>query len=370
MSSKISYPKIANDRELYLELKKRVKERVQNLPDKRQWYLQAKAFIFPLIYFSCYLTALFFGVAHPSLYLGMYLLMGLTIVLIYLNVIHEAAHFNVFKKRKYNEWTLRIFDLIGANSYIWRKRHIVSHHAYPNVDGWDTDMEQSGAIKIFPHTKAHGAQKFQHLYVPFIYPLYLFNWVLLRDPRDFFSKNRIIYKVHGPAPKKEKIKLVLFKLFYFFYQIAVPILFFKASFGLAFGAWALQAFVASIFALFVLLPLHPLPDNAFPLPDEKEQLPYSWMRHQFEVTNDLTHNNWFIRHILGNFNFHVAHHLFPQYSYAVYNEVTDEIVKFANEHQMPYKKFTLLKALGKHYELLKLNAHDAPLHHVFEELDS
>src|SRR5699024_380872 len=165
-----------------------------------------------------------------------------------------------------------------------------------------------------------------------------------------------IYRVHGAAPGKEKVKMILYKLFYFFYQIVVPIVFFKASFGLAFGAWLLQIIVASIFALFVLLPLHPLPDNEFPVPDADNNLPFSWMVHQLEVTNDLTNNNWFVRHVLGNFNFHVAHHLFPKYSYVYYNEITDEIVKFAKEHQLVYKRFSLFTALGKHYQLLKMNA--------------
>jgi linoleoyl-CoA desaturase len=49
----------------------------------------------------------------------------------------------------------------------------------------------------------------------------------------------------------------------------VPVLFFKVSIGLALGAWFLQVIAASIFALFVLLPLHPLPDNAFPKLDKR-----------------------------------------------------------------------------------------------------
>jgi hypothetical protein len=43
--------------------------------------------------------------------------------------------------------------------------------------------------------------------------------------------------------------MVAYKLFYFFYQIAVPVLFFKVSIGLALGAWFLQVIAASIFAL-------------------------------------------------------------------------------------------------------------------------
>src|SRR5699024_3986979 len=132
----------------------------------------------------------------------------------------------------------------------------------------------------------------------------------------------------------------------------------------------LQIIVASLFALFVMLPLHPLPDNAFPHPNENNELPFSWLRHQLEVTNDLSNNNWFVRNVLGNFNFHVVHHLFPNYSYSYYNEITDEIEACAREHDLPYKRIPLGKALKRLYLLLKANANNKALNHVFEELDS
>lgn len=357
------------EKKLFIELASRVKSRVKSISENRDVYIKIKAIVLPLLYFGSYVIALF-NAENRKLYISLYVLMGITIVLIYLNLIHEAAHDNIYKTKKYNKWVLNILNLLGANSYIWRSRHILSHHHYPNVEGWDTDVEQSGPLLIFPNTEPKGVQKYQDKYFIFIYPFYLFNWMLIRDFRDFFGRKRIIRKVQGEAPLREKVKMILYKLFYFFYQIAVPVLFFKASFGLAFGAWFLQILVASVFALFVLLPLHPLPDNEFPTPDNLNILPFSWMKHQLEVTNDLSENNWFIRHILGNFNFHIAHHLFPGYSYVYYNEITDEIVKFTKEHHIIYKKFPLLTALKKHYELLHMNAKGVPLHHVLEELDS
>ncbi|MCO6498165.1 MAG: fatty acid desaturase [Chitinophagaceae bacterium] len=369
MISKPVYFDSREERELFKELAQKVKQRVAAIPEDRDVYIKIKAIILPLIYFGSYVVALF-NTHNKGLYVGLFALMGVTIVLIYLNLIHEAAHDNIYRSKRYNKWVLNLLNLLGANSYIWRKRHILSHHHFPNVDGWDTDVEQSGPIQIFPNNEPVGIQKYQDRYFIFIYPFYLFNWMLLRDFKDFFGKNRVIRKVHGVPPVKEKVKLILYKVFYLFYQIAVPVLFFKASFGLAFGAWFLQVFVASVFALAVLLPLHPLPDNEFPVPDDLNKLPFSWMKHQLEVTNDLTHNNWFIRHILGNFNFHIAHHLFPGYSYVYYNEITDEIVKFAEVHHLRYKKFPLTTALKKHYELLHMNAKGVPLHHVLEELDS
>ncbi|MBF6610477.1 MAG: fatty acid desaturase [Chryseobacterium sp.] len=349
------YQKNTEETLLFNKLRKRVKDRVASIPENRDVSIQWKVIILPLLYFGLY-TAALVNAQYLFMYSVLFASMGILLVLIYLNLIHEAAHNNIFKSKKLNALVLRIFDLVGANSYIWKKRHIVSHHAYPNVDGWDTDIEQSGVLKIYPHIEPKGIQKIQHRIFFLIYPLYLFNWMFIRDFRDFFDKNRIILKTQGAIPLSEKIKMIIFKLFYFFYQIAVPVIFFEASLGLALGAWLIQIMVASIFALFVLLPLHPLPDNEFPQLDEEKNLPYSWLRHQFEVTNDLKENNWFVRHVLGNFNYHVAHHLFPNYSYAYYDEITDEIKEFARENNLNYKRFSMFTALGKHYQLLKSNA--------------
>ena len=352
---KPSYHKVQEETQLFNVLRNRVNARVEEIGGDRDLSIQIKSVILPLIYFGLYFMAIF-NASNPYLYIGGYILMGITLVLIYLNLIHEAAHNNIFKNKKYNEAVLKIFDFVGANSYIWKKRHIVSHHAYPNVDGWDTDIEQSGLLKIYPHIPTKGIQKIQHRIFIFIYPLYLFNWMFIRDFRDFFDKNRVIQKTQGKIPTREKVKMVTFKAFYFFYQIIVPILFFGISWKMALGAWFLQVIVASVFALFVLLPLHPLPENEFPQLNEENGLPFSWLRHQFEVTNDLTNNNWFTRNILGGFNYHVAHHLFPNYSYVYYDEITDEVKKFARENNLNYKQFPITVALGKHYQLLKTNA--------------
>ncbi|MGN7756546.1 fatty acid desaturase family protein [Chryseobacterium sp. 22532] len=361
---KPSYLKNSEDIRLFNELRKKVNQRLEQIPENRDIYIQIKAVILPLVYFALYFFALF-NVDKPWIYIGSFVLMGISLVLIYLNLIHEAAHNNIYKSKRLNSLVLHIFDFVGANSYIWKKRHIASHHAYPNVDGWDTDIEQSGLLLIVPWVKAKGVQKFQHRFFFLVYPLYLFNWMFIRDFRDFFDKERVILKTQGSIPFIEKIKMVIYKLFYFFYQIVVPILFFKVSIGLALGAWGLQIIAASIFALFVLLPLHPLPDNAFPKLDTKNGLPFSWLRHQFEVTNDLKENNWLVRNILGNFNFHVAHHLFPNYSYMYYNEITEEIEEFAKEHNLAYKRFPIFTALGKHVDLLRQNANNA--YYILEE---
>ncbi len=350
-----NYDKNTQDKELFAELRRRVNNIVNNLPKSRDNYIKLKAIILPFLYFGLYIFALY-NSTNAFIYILSFVLMGITLVLIYLNLIHEAAHNNIYKTKIFNKIILSIFDLVGANSYIWQKRHVYSHHSFPNVDGWDTDIEQSGLIKIYPHGQAQGIQKSQHKFFLFAYPLYLFNWMIIRDFRDFFDNERVIKKTVAQIPTIEIIKLILFKTLYIFYQIILPIIFFQVSWKLALAAWLLQVIVASIFALFVLLPLHPLDNNEFPLADENGNLPFGWLKHQLETTNDLSNNNWFIRHILGNFNYHVAHHLFPNISYVYYVEISEELSRFSKEHSLNYKKYSLFHALRLHYDLLKKNA--------------
>ena len=79
-----------------------------------------------------------------------YIFLGVLIPLIFLNIIHDAAHFTLFKNKKLNLWLTYIFDLIGTNSYIWRMRHLQSHHIYPNVLGKDADIKQTEIVRINP----------------------------------------------------------------------------------------------------------------------------------------------------------------------------------------------------------------------------
>ena len=112
---------------------------------------------------------------------------------------------------------------MGANSYIWKIRHIRLHHNYPNVMGWDSDIEQSDIARIFPHGSYSKMHKYQHIYLPLLYPFYLINWLLIRDFKDFFNK-KIIWKV-TTISTVEYIKLFLFKVSFFLHDCFTGALF-------------------------------------------------------------------------------------------------------------------------------------------------
>lgn len=352
---KVSKPlfQSASTQDIFQHLRREVNVVVQQLEPRRRSSILFKTFFFPALYIGVYLAALAWG-NHPAIWYSCYFLLGLLLVFIFLNIIHDAVHGSIFKNRRLNHAFVYFFDLMGANSFIWKIRHIRYHHNYPNVNGWDTDIEQSELFRVFPSGGYSRFHRYQHIYMPLLYPLFLFNWLVVRDFRDFFNRKKTVRKLIT-IPVWEYVKLVLFKAFFFFYMIVLPVLVLGISWAQAIGGFLVMVFTASLFALFVLLPPHANTESAFPLPDENNRLPDSWFLHMMKTTNDITHDNWFTRFFMGCFNYHVAHHLFPHINHVYYPEVTEVLKKYAAQYQLPYRQFPLFTLLRKHYELLKQN---------------
>lgn len=340
--------------DLFNKLRSEVNEKVKQLAPVRQIEITIKALLFPLAYIMIYVTAIRFG-NNPFVLYGCYFLLGLFLVLNFLNLIHEAVHHTLFKNKRLNQWYVYFFDLMGANSYIWKVRHIRLHHNYPNVMGWDSDFEQSPIARVFPHGPFSKMHKYQHIYLPLIYPMYLFNWLLIRDFKDFFNKKQLVKKV-ADIPRVEYVKLFLFKAVFIFYTLILPKLVLNISWALAITAFLTMIFTASIISLLVLLSPHANTESDFPMPDEKGTMPSTWFIHQLSTTNDVKEDNWFTRFFMGCFNFHIAHHLFPSVNHVYYPEITDIIERFAKENELPYRRFPLKDSLKNHYLLLKNNS--------------
>jgi len=344
---------IVSDQEIFRKLRLDVKQILKDLEPKRKNKILFKAFFFPVFYFLIYTIALVYG-NNVSVFFLCYFFLGLQLVFVFLNIIHDAVHGTIFKTKWANRLYVHLFDFMGANSFIWQLRHVRFHHNYPNVNGWDTDIEQSRLFRVFPDANYAPAHKYQHLYLPMLYPFYLANWLLIRDFKDFFNRKSTVRKLIQ-IPGIEYVKLFAFKTIFLFYMIALPKLVLSVTWGQILIAFFIMLFTASIFSLSVLLTPHANTESEFPVPDEKNQLPYSWMMHMMLTTNDITEDNFFTRFFMGCFNFHVVHHLFPNVNHAYYPELTQRLKQYSQLYQLPYRQFPLFTSLKNHYRLLKRN---------------
>ncbi|AVR46248.1 linoleoyl-CoA desaturase [Christiangramia fulva] len=349
-------PKKASFRKLRSEVNRIVK----NSPKRNQ--LKIKAVLFPLLYIAAYSILLIYG-KNPLVFYSSYFLLGILLILIFLNLIHDAVHGVIFKKRWLNDFCVHFFDFLGANSYVWKIRHIKLHHTYPNIMNWDSDFEQSPLVRVFPQSEFKKFHKYQYIYLPFLYPLYLFNWLLVRDFKDFFKKDVLVRKV-AEIPKKEYFKLFFFKAVFLGYLIFIPKFVLDLPWLNVISGFVVMVFTASFISLLVLLSPHANINSDFPQPDGKGKMPYNWMEHQLRCTNDISNDNFFIRFFMGSFNYHIAHHLFPDIAHVYYPQITPVIEKFAKENGLEYRKMSLLESLRGHYRLLKANAFNE---NIFEE---
>lgn len=344
---------VLGDKLIFTNLRLEVKRIVAESAARKKPEIILKAILFPLAYVLTYLAALYWG-NNIAVFYSLYFLLGFLLVFVFLNIIHDAVHDTIFKNKFVNRLLVHFFDLMGANSYIWQLRHVRFHHNYPNVNGWDTDIEQSDVFRVFPDGKYSRMHKYQHIYLPFLYPFYLMNWVLIRDFKDFFDKKKVVRKL-VQIPSVEYLKLFVFKAAFLFYIVILPKIVLEITWWQAITASLIMLFTASIFSLAVLLSPHANTQSEFPVPDEQNKLPYGWMMHMLLTTNDVTHNNFFTRFFMGCFNFHVAHHLFPNVNHVYYPEITQVLQEYAQKYGLPYRQTSLFNSLKDHYRLIKQN---------------
>jgi len=88
-------------------------------------YFYAKATLLVITYFTLYFIAL--RSTPTALSYIAYIALGPLAIVMELNIAHDAAHGAISASPKINKVFLYTFDLLGANSFIWRNRHVFYH---------------------------------------------------------------------------------------------------------------------------------------------------------------------------------------------------------------------------------------------------
>jgi len=306
-----------------------------------------------VLFFLFYGGILFFGNNTALLFL-FYILSGITMIVLFVNAFHDAAHNALFKSSKYNEWFTYVLELFGGNRWLWIRRHISLHHAYPNVPDWDIDIKQSDIIRIFPNSPLFNYHKYQHIYMWFIYPLYSLNWIYIRDFKDFFGKkNNYVKKIVDKIPTIEIYKLFIAKIFNLFYLLFLPMIVLDQPWYIVFAGWLSLHLCGSALGVVALVSTHVDEDAHFPTTDEEGNLSATWAMHQMIVTKDFSTDSKLANFLYGGFTHHVAHHLFPHIGHTYYPYITPIIKKYAEEYKLPYTSYPFYQAVRSHFRMLK-----------------
>jgi linoleoyl-CoA desaturase len=348
---KLSFEK-DHTNDFFHELKARITPLLNPMNEQIRLITWTKILLFPALYMANYSLLIGYAQSLKQLYAA-YALFGVLMPLITVNIVHDAIHGCLLKSAMGNFLARHLFEIIGGNSFVWQKRHVVFHHPTPNVIGWDIDIESRKLYTLSDADEHKPFHQYQHLYMPIVFPLFTLHWVLFRDFKDYYSRNSM-FRRRMNVPTIEFVKLPFFKAIYILHIVVLPAALLEYSWYHILSAFVLLHIIAAVGALIILLPNHWDEDAEFQKP-ESSKITESWAFYQLRNTNDFAIYNPIANFLMGGLNHHVAHHLFPGINHNYLPTITKEVIKIARERGLPYKCFSLSEAVGTHFRLLKKN---------------
>lgn len=340
------------------EFSQTVKQRVDQYFEERGLSKHAN---FQMVVKTVILLTLYFGsyavIMSGQLSLGamwfLTFLMGIGMAGIGFSVSHDALHGAYSSNSKINRALGLTFDLMGANSYMWKITHNIIHHTYTNIHGHDEDLEVAGFIRLSPHSEYKNIHRVQHILAFFAYSLATFFWVFVKDYKHFLKENIGPYN-NKSHPLSEWIILFITKAVYYTYMLVLPMLLLDITWiHLLIGFTTLHLTAGTILGVIFQL-AHVVEGTDHPLPDEENMIDEHWMIHEVVTTNNFARDNKALCWFVGGLNFQIEHHLFPRICSVHYPAISPIVEKTAKEFNIPYNQHdTFFEAVASHYRTLK-----------------
>lgn len=353
------YPIPASDRKpkfprddtgFYAELKRRVDGYFASGPrEQDHWRLYVKTAIVLAWLVGSYTLLVFFATTWWQAVPLAVALAG-AMAAVGFNIAHDGSHHACSRNRWINRLAAVSLDLIGASSYLWKWKHVVLHHTYPNVDGHDTDLDAGVYARLSPHQKWYRHHRWQHLYLWPLYGLTAVRWHLIGDFKE------VINGAIGPhkIPRPKGWDLVVFlggKATSYFLLLGLPMLYHPWWVVLAF--YLLVVNCCGIFLTVVFQIAHCVGEAQFPVP-ESSRLADAWAVHQIHTTVDFARNSKVLSWLLGGLNFQVVHHLFPRVAHTHYPALSNIVEDVCQQYGVKYSTFDTFGAgVVAHYRWLK-----------------
>lgn len=269
------------------------------------------------------------------------------------NVCHDAIHGALSGSKKVNKVFGFIFNLIGANPYVWSLMHNVVHHTYTNIPGHDEDIEVApGLIRIAEEDEVNAIQRFQHWYAFPLYSLASLSWVFRKDYVKFFQKK--IGAQVSKHPKLEYFNLFFYKALYYFLFIVLPLLVLDVAWWQFLIGFLVLHVTEGLTMGLVFQLAHVVEGTTFPLPDAQGRMEEAWAEHQMHTTANFATQNKLAAFFLGGLNRQIEHHLFPKICHIHYGEISLIVKRTAQEFNLPYiENKSFFSALRSHFATLK-----------------
>lgn len=285
--------------------------------------------------------------------LALAVVMGMGFAGIGFAVVHDALHGAYSNKPWINRTLGRLFDLLGANGYLWRMTHNVIHHTYTNIEGVDEDLTVSPLLRLSPTSPIRRVHRWQHLYGFFAYAGSTLFWVFSKDFKYILQRNLGPYQ-DIKHPRGEIINLIVTKAIYYTWGLILPLMVIDLPWWLILIGFTVMHLVAGFILGVVFQLAHVVEGPDFPAPDAEGKMADSWLVHEMRTTANFGRGNQLLSWYVGGLNFQIEHHLFPKVCSVHYPAISPIVESVARRHGLPYHaQPTLMAAVRSHHKMLK-----------------
>ncbi|AMV23638.1 Fatty acid desaturase [Gemmata sp. SH-PL17] len=292
--------------------------------------------------------------AAPTVWLAAPLSISLALAIsaVGFSIQHDGGHHAYSQFAWVNRLAALTLDLIGASSYMWKWKHVVYHHTYPNVAGQDTDIDVGRVARLAPQQPRLWFHRWQHLYLWPLYGVTASAWHLYGDFRDVIAGTIGAHRV----PRPTGWDLVVFltgKAVSIGLLLVIPML--VHSWWVVLVFYAVVTAVVGVVLTVVFQLAHCVGEAEFPQPIEGgRRMGDTWAVHQVQTTVDFARESRVLCWLLGGLNFQVVHHLFPRVCHIHYPALARIVEATCHEFGVRYTAHrTLWGGITSHFRWLR-----------------
>jgi fatty acid desaturase len=241
---------------------------------------------------------------------------------------HDAAHRQIFRSGKWNDWTSLILGGLVGMSYGWWQHKHTRHHANPNQVGVDPDLD----LPVVAFTPEQAARDRVAVFRWVIgHQGYFFFPILLLEGLSLHASS--VRRVFGRAPlphRPVEIALLAVRIIGFLMLVLIVL-----SPGRAAVFLAIQL---GVFGFYMGMSFAP---NHKGMPQVPKGIKLDFLTRQVLTSRDIRGNR-VIDVAMGGLNYQIEHHLFPSMPRPHLRRAAPMIRAYCREHGVTYTQTTLV----------------------------
>ena len=234
-------------------------------------------------------------------------------------LVHDSGHRAIFASPKFNDLAGHFFaSTVGSAYGNWKISHD-RHHANPNQDGFDPDVEVPFSFTQERFKNSKGLAKLVARYQAYAYyPLGTLTSLSVRFKKMTYFRENWGPKVYG--------QVILFTIFAFIH-FSFPLVLFGITKGLLF--LIIVTLIEGFYLFNIFAPNHK------GMPEVGKDVQFSFFEHQIITARNIKGSS-LIDYLYLGLNYQIEHHLFPNMPRNNLRKIVPFVKQFCKKHGIEY----------------------------------